>query len=52
MKGHTTNRQIQSVLLGMVKDAQRRLDEVKHVDKESAEYWHGFIDSLHQVDIF
>ena len=52
MNGHTSNRQIQSVIRGMIKDAQRRLDEVAGLNQEAAEYWIGFMDSLKQLDTF
>lgn len=53
MKGHTSNRQIKAVMLGMARDAQHELDMAKaNGNKESMEYWIGFVDSLKQLDIF
>jgi len=50
MNGHTSNRQICSVLRGMVRDAEGKLETA--VDQETTEYWNGFIDSLKQLDKF
>lgn len=53
MKGHTSNRQITAVMLGMARDAQDKLDiAMASGNKESMEYWIGFVDSLKQLDIF
>lgn len=53
MNGHTSNRTAIAIIRGMVREAEAKLELAKaENNKETMEYWFGFIDSLKQLDIF